>query len=515
MLSQSNSGWDFIDDANKRRSILAHAPLRTTSGENLAPLTALAWQVVAYDTESSALANVTQSMKTASLVGVLAIAVIIIIAAETARRLTKPIDDLTMAAEAITAGDLSRRANPSGVIEMLTLANAFNSLTSRLQQSLSGLEHRVAERTRDLEKRSLQIQAASEVGRAAASILDVNELLQNTVELIRERFELYYTGIFMADANNEWAVLRAGTGEAGKAMLARRHRIKIGEGMIGWCIKNAQARIAEEARLDTVRKVNPDLPNTRSEAALPLRSRNKVLGAISVQSEQVNAFDEATLIVLQTMADQVAVALENARLFAESNEALEATRRAYGELSREAWTRLLGNQANQGYRVDESGLTPLVGAPTVEAGDTELPAPAAQAGQAQPGKSVREVSVPVEVRGQRLGTLTAHKHETAGAWTEEEETLLKALVEQLNVALDNARLYTDTQRRAERERILANITAKVRASANVDTILQTALQEVAASLSVTKGTILLKRTEKDEPLKSEAPAEPGGGKTND
>jgi GAF domain-containing protein len=218
------------------------------------------------------------------------------------------------------------------------------------------LEQRVAERTRELEVHSGYLEAAAAVGHAATSILDADVLIQRIVELIREWFDLYYVGLFRLDDAGEWAVLHAGTGEAGMAMLARGHRIRVGEGMIGWSVANDRTRVALEAGEDAVRLATAELPETRSEAALPLSSRGRVLGALTIQSSQPGAFGPDTIIALEAMADLVAVGLDNAMLFAESQRTLEAAREAYGQLSREGWARFLRAHPELGYLCDENGV---------------------------------------------------------------------------------------------------------------------------------------------------------------
>jgi len=179
-----------------------------------------------------------------------------------------------------------------------------------------------AERDRELllaklESRTAQLQTAAEVSKAAITHLNPEALLQETVELIRERFGFYYVGIFLVDDAGEYAVLHAGTGEAGRKMLALGHRLAVGgESMIGWSIAHTQARIALDVGVEAVRFENPDLPQTRSEMALPLITRGRAIGALTVQSERGNAFTEGDIAVLQVMADQLATAIENARLYA-------------------------------------------------------------------------------------------------------------------------------------------------------------------------------------------------------
>jgi len=167
-------------------------------------------------------------------------------------------------------------------------------------------------------KRTLQLQTAAEVARAATSILDINELLPNVVELIRDHFEYYYAGIFLIDENREWAVLSAATGDMGRQMLEMAHRLKVEDSsMIGWCMTHKQARIALDVGEDAVRFANPYLPLTRSEMALPLITHGEVIGAMTIQSEKPAVFSKVDITALQTLADQVATAIENARLFTE------------------------------------------------------------------------------------------------------------------------------------------------------------------------------------------------------
>ncbi|GAB4434061.1 MAG: hypothetical protein Kow00120_00190 [Anaerolineae bacterium] len=189
-----------------------------------------------------------------------------------------------------------------------------------------GLSRDITERQQllnTLERRSLQLQAGAEVSEVANALLDLESLQQRVVDLIRERFDLYYVGLFLVDQNRQpdgepgqWAVLRAGTGEAGRAMLARQHKLEVGgESMIGWCVANAKARVALDIGDEAVRFENPLLPETRSEMALPLIARARVIGAVTIQSAAPAAFSDEDIAALQTMANQIAVAIENARLF--------------------------------------------------------------------------------------------------------------------------------------------------------------------------------------------------------
>lgn len=409
--------------------------------------------------------------------GVLAIAVVasLIIA----QGIATPLSRLTETAAQIAGGDLSLTAPVERQDEIGTLAQAFNSMTSQLRNLIDSLEKRVAERTYEVELRSAYLEAAADVGRGASSILDPDQLIRQTDELIRERFGLYYVGMFLVDETGEWALLRAGTGEAGQAMLARGHRIKVGEGMIGWSVAHAEARVAIEAGEDAVRLATAELPETRSEAAIPLRSRGQVLGALTVQDTRPGAFDEQTITVLQMMADQVAVALDNARLFAESQEALEAERRAYGELGRDGWAELLRSHSNLGFVSNRQGVYPLGDQRRPE---VEMTLRTGQMAMGENGET--SLVMPVKVRGQVIAVVGGRKPQEASEWTAEEIALVEAMTEQLSLSLESVRLYQDTQRRAERERVTGQITARIRESLDVETVLKTAVREIGEALGL-------------------------------
>ncbi len=185
----------------------------------------------------------------------------------------------------------------------------------------------------DLLRRNVQLQTAAEVSRAASSILDTDKLVAQSVELIRERFGLYYVGLFLVNAEQEYAVLRAGTGWPGQQMVTQEHKLKVGgASMIGQCVAQAEARIALDVGEEAVRFDNPLLPRTRSEMALPLRSRGQIIGALTVQSTEAAAFDEASIAVMQAMADQVATAIDNARLYTSVQKELTERKRVEGAL---------------------------------------------------------------------------------------------------------------------------------------------------------------------------------------
>jgi GAF domain-containing protein/HAMP domain-containing protein len=403
------------------------------------------------------------------------------------RQAISPIETLTSTATAITQGDLTRIAPIVSEDEIGILAKSFNQMTEQLLESISTLEQRVSNRTQDLEKRSEQLQAAADVSRAASSLLDVNQLLQEVVEVIREQFNLYYAGLFLVDQSREWAQLRAGSGEAGQKMLARQHRIQIGQGMIGWSIANAESRIALEAGEDAVRLATEELPETRSEAALPLRVRGQIIGALTIQDSEPDSFDDASIAILQTMADLVSVAIDNANLYTQTQEALVASQRAYGEVSDQAWAEALGSQKALGFRSNEQGVIPA------DSQSAEIELEAIQAGKFTQinADGDHQLAIPIKVRDMTIGVLNTYKSTEAGKWAPEELQMVQTIIDQLGVALEGARLYRDTQQRAIREQIIGEITTRLRSTLNIETILQTAVNEIYETLPLDQVSIRL------------------------
>lgn len=346
-----------------------------------------------------------------------------------------------------------------------------------LQQMRDSLEGRVAERTADLNRRSRYLEAAARVAYAAGEILDMDQLMGESVDLIREAFGLYYVGFFVVDGAREWAVLRAGTGEAGSRMLERGHRIRVGAGMVGWCVAHGESRFAQHAAEDEVRLVAPELPETRAEAALPLRARGQVQGALTVQSTEPDFFDEATVTVLQTMADLLAVALSNAQLFEESEQSMAAVRRAYGEMTAEAWTGLLmarDDASGWGYRYADGVVLPTDGAPAAairQAIDEAAPIQLESEG----GSSI---ALPVSVGGQVVGAINYQRREDEGQWNAEDLALLTTLTDQLAQALDSARLLQETQRRAAQEQQINDIARRLTNALDMETMLRSVVDEL-------------------------------------
>jgi GAF domain-containing protein len=342
------------------------------------------------------------------------------------------------------------------------------------------LEQHVADRTRDLERRARYLETTIRVARDTSSVLDLQNLLTRVVTLVSERFGFYHAGVFLVDPAGEWAVLQSASSEGGQRMLARGHRLRVGEeGIVGYVTGRGEPRIALDVGADAVFFDNPYLPDTRSEMALPLRARGEIIGALDVQSKDPQAFSDEDVAVLQALADQVAMAISNAQLFQQAQESLEVGRRAFGEISREAWVEMLRVQPNLGFLSDQRGIFPV--------GDLWEPQMEAvlQTGEATPGDGDgTTMAMPIKVRGQVIGVVDAQKPGESSEWTAEEVALMEMLAEQLGLALEGARLYQDTRRRAERERLTGEVTAHIRETLDLDIVLQTAVHDISEALGL-------------------------------
>lgn len=340
------------------------------------------------------------------------------------------------------------------------------------------LEERIRERTRSLDKRTVQLQAVAEVGKSIASYRNLSELLQRAALLIHENFGYYHVGVFLMDDRKEYALLAASNSEGGKRMLEKKHALKVGEtGIVGYVAERLRARIALDVGADAVFFNNPDLPGTRSEMALPLVASGQLLGILDVQSTEARAFTEDDIVTVQVLADQLAIAIQNANLFSETERALEGARTSYGQLSREAWGRILRSQARINYlstppatvKVEDESIEPAI-SKAIESGDLIL------------GTDGLTISVPVKIRGQVIGALRLKKPEIADAWTQDETTLAISLADQLSGALESARLYRESQQRASRESLVSDISARISASATRDSIIRETVQELGQAL---------------------------------
>jgi GAF domain-containing protein/HAMP domain-containing protein len=368
--------------------------------------------------------------------------------------ISDPLQQLLESFQKIEGGDLNARMSVISTDETSRLAIYFNRMVAQLQDLQIGLEKKVEERT-------AQLKAINEVGRVATSILEPEELIKRVVNLITEEFGYYYSAIYLVDQTNKWAELTNATGEAGRVLKESQHRFEIDQSnIIGRTIRSRQAQIALDVGEQAIHFSYPLLPYTRSEISLPLYVGDRILGALDVHSSQEAAFSEQDIETLQNMANQVAISLDNARLFQETNQNLQEMRNIQKQYLREAWI-------DASLPSDEMSLA---------------------VGDDGEGDGKKIVEVPIALRDQIIGQLHIEGDEVLSP---EEQNWLEAIATQTALALENARLLDESQSTAMREKFVTEITNKIWSSTTIDGILQTTIRELAQILDATEATIEL------------------------
>ncbi len=350
-----------------------------------------------------------------------------------------------------------------------------------IRDERNNLEKKVIERTQQLHR-------VNELGRIITTILDPDDLLTRAAHLISDEFECYYTAIYLTDANGQWAELKAATGEAGRVLLENKHHADVnGSGPVGTAIRTKQVCIVSDAAAEPVRTENPAqpftrfswhgisistqftrtdnplLPNTRSQITLPLIIGERVIGALEMHSLKENTFSQQDADTYQNMANQVAIALENSRLFNEAQQSIREMSATQQQYLHGAWQSLTEEQ-NFEYTL----------------GNDELP-----------GQSIE---VPLSLRDQIIGQINL----SAEDWSPEQKSLIEAIASQAALALENARLVEESQSVATRERLVNEVTAKIWSARTMDSILQTTVRELGRSLEAAEVNIELFTGEQNE-----------------
>ncbi len=362
-----------------------------------------------------------------------------------------------------------------------------------------------AEKLTGTRRRATLLNAGAQVSRNISSILDPEELLARTVDIICDAYGFYYAGIFLIERmkdGQDWAVLKAGRGKAGRLMIEHNHKLLVGgRSMVGACTALNEARIALDVGKEAVWFNNPFLPDTRSEMALPLAIAGRVIGALTVQSTEEAAFSEEDISSLQAMADQLAVAINNARLHQQNEQLIrQASRRAQllqvgAEVSRNItsildldvllsstvfiicdeyrfyyagiflvdktpdeegriWARLKAGRGEAGRRMVEQGHK-------LEVGGNSMVGAAIATREARIALDVdeekvwypnpflphtrSEMALPLLIKGEAIGALSVQSTEET-AFSEDDISSLQAMADQLAIAINNARLLQDLEK---------------------------------------------------------------------
>jgi GAF domain-containing protein/HAMP domain-containing protein len=409
------------------------------------------------------------------VVGIFALASITSLAI--GNRLTTPLQALTRVANEIISGNFDAKSDVQTQDEIGTLSNTINAMSTYIKDLVKTLEGRVEERTAALqdslqknEKRSKQYQAIAKVTQAITATQNLQEVLPQISQVISQQFGYYHVGIFLNDAANQYTVLGAANSEGGKRMLRRGHQLKIGEqGIVGYVTGTGRPRVAADVGSDAVFFNNPDLPETHSEMALPLAISGEIIGALDVQSTEPNAFQDEDVEVLSTLAEQVSIAIQNARLYEQTQKSLAEAESVSRQYFTDTWKQLSQESKIAGYRYTTAGTTPIAEENIPDFMHTDR----------------KSITVPIIIRGQTIGELAVlvPKQEQIKA---DQMDLIHAVADRVGIFAENARLFDETVRRAEREQLVSGITAKIRSTNDPQEMLQTAIQELREELKVSR-----------------------------
>ena len=435
------------------------------------------------------------ALRSAAFILIVLLAGAIIVSLGLGQLISAPLLRLTQTANQILGGNLAARADITSRDEIGTLAQAFNAMTSQLGETLAGLERTVEERTSELsvasqnnERRAKQFQSISQVSRTISSTLDFDSLLRQITSVISHEFGFYHVGVFLLDSAREYAVLAAANSDGGQIMLNRGHRLKVGEkGLVGFVSSTSRPRVALDAGADAVFFNNPDLPNTRSEIALPLRTAGEVIGVLDVQSTEPNAFSNENISILSALADQVSIAIQNARQSEETNKALSESDALSRQFVKSGWQNFTKQTKLAGIR--HTGATSTLLYTKSTKGNVEI---SGSTNQLKPKGRGAVLSIPIELRGEVIGSVDVRAPENR-QWDQDEMDIVSAIIERAAVAMENARLLTESQKRAAKERTIGEITAKISAQSDIDDLLKTTAQELTRSLPGTEIAIQFRK----------------------
>ncbi len=435
------------------------------------------------------LSNSVRALAGSFLLSLFVVAIAVASVAVSARTIADPIKTLAQTTESFAAGKLSARAIVDRQDEIGALAKSYNQMAAQLQEIIGKLEQRVADRTKDLEDQTLRLRVAAEIARDSASARDLDELLTRAGQLIVSRFDFYHIGIFLLDNNKEYAVLVASPTEAGRKMIENNHRLRVGEvGIVGRVSASGEPRITLNTGSDAAFFNNPYLPDTRSEMALPLKVENNVIGVLDVQSDRPQAFNEDDIAIMQVMADQLATAIERARLLQEVERNLKELENAYGQFTHDNWKKLTDETptGSMGYRFDNVRLERISELPDL-AGDALSTGSVISSNGRHAGiEKERSVAIPIKLRGQTIGVVSLKLKE---GYDQNTISIIEAATERLASAMESARLYEEARLRADREQAISRVTTAISSSTGYEQILQTTVKEIGSILSDTEVAI--------------------------
>jgi GAF domain-containing protein len=345
------------------------------------------------------------------------------------------------------------------------------TMVDALRESQMELENRVAERTKELARKTDQLSASAFVAHQTAEIQELDKILGSSVNIIAKQFGLYHAGIYLINERGDYVILQAASSEGGKQLLERGHRLHVGtQGIIGLVAAEMKPRIVLDVNENSAFLKIPELPETRSEICLPLVVHNKVIGVLDLQSSKTQDFQHENIDVFQSLADQIAVTIENARLLTESQLVISQLEIASSVEIRQNWQAKSASQKPI-YHYSATGLRPIM--------------------QSSPVKGKNVLEIPLVLRGEKIGKISLQRKDEFQSWTTQEETVAAEVASQTALALENLRLVEHTRHRAEREQVIAGIANRIRETLDLDMVLRTSAREIQSTLMLEEAEIRL------------------------
>jgi len=478
-MRAGKTGFAEVVDPQGKALFAAYIPVGLDTG----------WSLALAFPQAELFQQASSTQNTLILYASLTVAVFGIILYLLTRSITQPLRRLTQYAGHLSAEKLhlvgGKFAEPIQIHtrdELEDLADAFNQMSNDLAQAFETLEEKVADRSRHLERRSLEFETIAEVAREITIIHDLNTLLNVSANLIRERFKYYHVGIFLVDERGEFAILRAASSIAAQKMLEQNFKLKVGqEGLVGDVTRTGQAHIALDVGTDAIHFQNPFLPQTRSEIVLPLRSRSVTIGALDIQTDVQSAFSEQDVKVLQLLADQLSAAIENAQLVQQGEGTLAELNNAYRLQTQSVWQSAINQYKRPSYEYDGIQVRAVpqhLPNDLLKQLENGEPIIIKENDEQMDSHTKTTLMVPLMVLNQVIGVIGLEQEDPDHIWTNEEIAIVQAAASRAGITLENARLLEDSQRRAVKERTIFDATERIGSALNIGNILNTTAEEI-------------------------------------
>lgn len=469
----------LVGEEGEQRLVLGYSSTIQTGAEQFHLITEVSADVVSNQLLEQAISRILFPL----VIGVGLLTLLLLIIAY--QMIVPPIRRLRQAVLGVVRGNFDEPVTDNErADEIGALATSFLDMRDYVRNLTDDINLKLRERTRD-------VQVTQSISRAVTAEHDVQKLMDRVVNLIVNNFPtIYHAQIFLIDNDREFAILRSSTGEAGQSLLGQGHKLAVGSvSVIGQVTEQGQVVIARDTAESDVHRRNQFLQETVAELAIPLQLGEQIIGALDVQSKQRDSFDPNQVSALQTLADQITIALENARLYAESERLLASIEHERSSTTRTSWQQYmyderqadLGKQSGTNTGYDFSALFQAVyrsGKAVV--GDTT-------------SRNTVPFVVPIMLRGQILGVA---EYEVAQADFSYDKVLLaEELVSRMAIGLENARLFQASQQAVERERMVNEISTKLTGQTDIEDILQIAISELSQALRTPQVSIRLQTPE--------------------